>query len=107
MVVSGCAEIVKQYRYQLGANLSRLVNQAEFAEMLAEGLVNIPPVTRVTVSAWETGKWEPDTDFLLALLARYAGTGDWREQFARDCLRAKIPEVFDAGVVLFAGELPG
>ncbi len=95
------SEIVKIYRHRLGTNFQGRVNQDEFAEMLVRGLVNIKPVSQNTISAWENDHWEPETDLLLALVARYAGTGDWRAQFAQDCLKAKLPEVFEAGVLRF------
>jgi len=99
-----CWAIVKKYRYQLGANFHRLVSQEEFGEMLVEGLANTS-ISRSTIVSWENDKWDPDTDLLLKLVARYAGTSDWRGKFAQDCLRAKLPEVFEAGVLKFE-EIP-
>ena len=71
------------------------LTQEKFAEALNESLVNTN-VSRSSVSYWLSGKWEPETDFLLVLLCVY---GDWRMRFAVDALMAKLPEVFESGIV--------
>lgn len=71
------------------------LTQDKFAEALNESLVNTN-ISRVSVSYWFNGKNEPETDFLLILLCVYS---DWRMKFAVDCLMAKLPEVFESGIV--------
>jgi len=71
------------------------LTQDKFAEALNESLINTN-VSRVSVSHWLNGKYEPETDLLLVLLCVY---GDWRLRFAVDCLTAKLPEVFESGIV--------
>ena len=90
--------IVKTTRLQLGAKLQRNVTQEEFGDMLVEGLVNVP-LSRTSVSAWETEKYEPDSDLLWTLAVRHYGTQDWRLRFALQCLRAKLPDIFEIGII--------
>jgi len=71
------------------------MTQEKFADALNESLINTN-VTRVSVSNWLNGKYEPKTDLLLVLLCVY---GDWRMRFAVDALMAKLPEVFESGIV--------
>ncbi len=71
------------------------LTQDRFAEALNESLINTN-VSRVSVSHWRNGKYEPETDLLLILLCVY---NDWRMRFAVDCLTAKLPEVFESGIV--------
>ena len=92
--------IVRTTRMQLSAVLDKNVTQEQFGEMLVEGLVNVP-LSRTSVSSWENGKYEPDSDLLWALAVRHYGTRDWRLLFAMQCLRAKLPDVFDNGIVEF------
>ena len=81
--------VVRQYLEASGAT------QGKFAEALNESLLNTN-VSRVSVSYWLNGKYEPETDLLLILLVVYS---DWRKNFAIDCLMAKLPEVFESGIV--------
>jgi len=90
--------IVKTARLQLGALMERSVSQEEFGDLLMDGLVNVP-LSRTSVSAWENGKYEPDSDLLWTLVVQHYGTKDWRLYFGLNCLRAKIPDVFDIGIV--------
>jgi transcriptional regulator with XRE-family HTH domain len=69
--------------------------QDKFAEALNESLINTN-VSRVSVSYWLKGKYEPETDLLLILLCVYS---DWRMKFAVEALTAKLPEVFESGIV--------
>jgi transcriptional regulator with XRE-family HTH domain len=71
------------------------MTQEKFADALNESLINTN-VSRVSVSNWLNGKYEPETDLLLVLLCVY---GDWRMRFAVDALMAKLPEVFESGIV--------
>lgn len=71
------------------------MTQDQFAEALNESLINTN-VSRTSVSYWLNGKYEPETDLLLMLLCVY---GDWRMRFAVDALTAKLPEVFESGIV--------
>jgi DNA-binding transcriptional regulator YiaG len=84
-------DVTSIYREQLG------VSQDKFASMLIEDLVNIK-VTRQAVSNWEMGQDHPSTDFLLICSVVYK---DWRSKWAIDCLKVKLPEVFDSGIVTF------
>ena len=90
--------IVKTTRLQLGANMEKSISQLEFGEMLVEGLANIP-ISGTTVSAWENERYEPDDDLLWALVVRHYGTSDWRLRFAMQCLRSKLPDVFENGII--------
>jgi Helix-turn-helix. len=71
------------------------LTQDKFAQALNKELINAN-VSRVSVSHWLNGKYEPETDLLLELLCVYE---DWRMKFAVHCLAAKLPEVFDSGIV--------
>jgi len=82
-------KIVREYM-EIG-NLT----QIKFADALNESLINTN-VSRVSVSNWLNGKYEPETDLLLVLLCVYS---DWRMRFAVDALTAKLPEVFESGIV--------
>jgi len=90
--------IVRTTRLQLGANMQRQVTQEEFGDMLTEGLTDVQ-LSRTSVSAWETGKHEPDSDLLWTLVVRHYDTQNWRLRFALQCLRAKLPDVFENGIV--------
>jgi len=90
--------IVKTTRLQLAANMQRTVSQDEFGDMLVDGLVNVA-ISGTSVSAWENERYEPDSDLLWTLAVRHYGTADWRLKFALQCLRAKLPDVFDSGLV--------
>lgn len=65
-----------------------------FSDVLTESLNGI---THSTIVNWKKGVSEPNTDFLLACYTAYS---DWRRDFALDCLRAKLPEVFIDNVEL-------
>lgn len=67
------------------------MTQEKFAEALNFSLRNTN-VSRVSVSNWLNGKYEPETDFLLVVMIVYS---DWRMEWAIRCLCAKLPEVFD------------
>ncbi len=73
------------------------LTQQKFADGLTESLVNTN-ISRVSVTNWCNGKSSPSTDFLLVCAVAYE---DWRRSWAMSCLKAKLPEVFDAGVITF------
>ncbi len=73
------------------------LTQQKFADGLTAGLVNTN-ISRVSVTNWCNGKSSPSTDFLLVCAVAY---DDWRRSWAMSCLKAKLPEVFDSGVVTF------
>lgn len=73
------------------------LTQQRFAESLNESLVNID-VSRVAVTNWCNSKSSPSTDFLLICAVVYE---DWRRSWAMACLKVKLPEVFDSGVMEF------
>ena len=72
-----------------GTRLEQRMSMREFAEALTE-CVKVP-VSHASVNEWEKGRYEPATDFLLQVLVAYS---DWRREFARGALVAKLPEVF-------------
>ena len=69
----------------------------KFAEALNEKLVNID-IDRVSVTNWKNGKSAPHTDFLLVCAVVYR---NWIRTWAIACLKVKLPEVFDSGMVSF------
>lgn len=71
------------------------MTQEQLAAALTESLVNTS-ISRVTVTNWKNGISSPNTDFLLVCMVAYT---DWRRSFAIDCLKAKLPEVFESGMV--------
>jgi hypothetical protein len=73
------------------------LTQQKFADSITQSLVHTD-ISRVSVTNWCGGKSSPSTDFLLVCAAVYE---DWRRAWAVDCLKAKLPEVFEAGVVTF------
>lgn len=73
------------------------LTQKKFAEGLTASLKNTN-ISRVSVTNWCNGKSSPSTDFLLVCAVAYE---DWRRSWAMSCLKAKLPEVFDSGVVTF------
>lgn len=73
------------------------LTQQKFADAVTASLVNTE-ISRVSVTNWCNGKSSPSTDFLLLCAVAYE---DWRRAWAMDCLKAKLPEVFEAGVVTF------
>lgn len=77
-------EITQKYIEQAG------LTQEKFADALNASLRNTG-VSRVSVSNWLNGKYEPETDFLLLVMMVY---NDWRMEWAIRCLCAKLPEVF-------------
>jgi len=73
------------------------LTQEQFAAHITASLVNTE-ISRVSVTNWCNGKSSPSTDFLLVCAVAY---DDWRRAWAMECLKAKLPEIFDAGVVSF------
>jgi len=84
-------DVMKAYMDSYG------LTQQKFAEGLTASLVNTN-ISRVSVTNWCNGKSSPSTDFLLVCAVAYE---DWRSSWAMDCLKAKLPEIFEAGVVTF------
>jgi transcriptional regulator with XRE-family HTH domain len=84
-------EVMKQYleSYDL--------TQEKFAEQITVSLVNTN-ISRVSVTNWCNAKSSPSTDFLLLCAIVY---DDWRRSWAMSCLKAKLPEVFESGVITF------
>lgn len=80
--------------YMSGNNLTH----GNFAEALNASLINTN-VSRVAVTSWCNSKSVPNTDFLLVCAVVYK---DWRRSWAVDCLKVKLPEVFDSGMLSFA-----
>ena len=72
-----CNEVIKHRKY-LGMTLQ------EFGDALGK--------TKQAVSQWELGQTNPHTTDLLVLLS----TGDWRAEFARDCLAQIAPHLLAA-----------
>ena len=67
------------------------LTQEKFADAMNASLRNTN-VSRVSVSNWLNGRYEPETDFLLVVMMVYS---DWRMEWAIQCLCAKLPEVFE------------
>jgi len=79
------------------------LTQENFAAQITASLVNTN-ISRVSVTNWCNGKSSPNTDFLLVCAVAYE---DWRRSWAMQCLKVKLPEVFDSGVVEFKLPLAG
>jgi len=75
---------VKKYRDQ------KAFSQSAFARKLCEKLPGTE-LTRQAISNWERGAQTPDYMFLVAVLMSY---GDWRHDFALECLQVMRPEVW-------------
>lgn len=73
------------------------LTQQGFADGLTASLIKTN-ISRVSVTNWCNGKSSPSTDFLLICAVAYE---DWRRSWAMACLKAKLPEVFEAGVITF------
>ena len=73
------------------------LTQQKFADEITASLVNTN-ISRVSVTNWCNGKSSPSTDFLLLCAVAYE---HWRRSWAMSCLKAKLPEVFETGVVTF------
>lgn len=80
-----------------------LLTQEGFQVALNEKLVNTY-ISRVAVTNWCNSKSSPHTDFLLICAVVYS---DWRRVWALECLKVKLPEVFDSGVFEFKLPLAG
>ena len=78
-------------------------SQEKFAKALNDKLVNTD-VSRVAVTNWCNAKSTPSTDFLLVCAAVYQ---DWRRSWAMACLKVKLPEVFDSGIMEFKLPIAG
>lgn len=85
------AEVTKEFMGKLN------LTQEQFADAINESLVNTG-VGRVAVTHWCNSKNSPKTDFLLICFVVYK---DWRSLWALACLKLKLPEVFDSGMVTF------
>jgi transcriptional regulator with XRE-family HTH domain len=77
-------QVVRKYRNQ--QNLS----QDAFAEELCVRLPGVS-LTRQAISNWERGAQTPDYMFMIAVLMAY---GDWRNDFAIECLQVLRPSVW-------------
>ena len=73
------------------------LTQEQFSDALNESLVNTG-IGRVAVTHWCNSKNSPKTDLLLVIFVVYK---DWRMRWALECLKVKLPEVFDSGLVTF------
>lgn len=78
------SKIVQKYRKQTD------LSQEAFAQELCERLRGID-LTRQAISNWERGAQTPDYMFLVAVLMAY---GDWRHDFAHECLQVLRPGVW-------------
>jgi transcriptional regulator with XRE-family HTH domain len=82
-------EITKKFQRE------QMLTQRAFAAKLTESLKE--DISHVTVMHWLNGRTEPQTDLLFQTASLYE---DWRRTWAIECLRAKLPEVFDDADVL-------
>lgn len=78
------SDVIKKYR------IEGKLSQASLGEMLCVKLPGIT-LTRQAISNWERGSQTPDYMFLVAVLRTY---GDWRHDFAYECLQILRPEVW-------------
>jgi transcriptional regulator with XRE-family HTH domain len=85
------SEVMEEFMKSYG------LTQDKFAAALNSGLGNTD-VSRVAVTNWCNDKSSPSTDFLLVCAAVYE---DWRRSWAMACLKVKLPEVFDSGIIVF------
>lgn len=83
------AEVTKEFMAKFN------LTQEQFADAINESLVNTG-VGRVAVTYWVNSKNSPKTDLLLICFVVYK---DWRRMWALACLKLKLPEVFDSGMV--------
>lgn len=90
--------IVRTYRQELGSALGKSIKQEEFGELLIEGLMN-DGISRQSIHNWESGKRDPDMDFLLSLYTYHFGKDTWQLRFAIECLKAMHPETFKSGII--------
>ena len=77
-------KIVAKYRKEINKS------QEAFAQSLCERLPGVD-LTRQAISNWERGSQTPDYMFLIAVLMTY---GDWRHDFAYECLQVLRPAVW-------------
>jgi DNA-binding XRE family transcriptional regulator len=97
------SEITRAFRLKLGAEMGRIVTQEEFGQILVHGLVNTG-ISRQTIHKWESGKGEPDVNFLLSIYTyHFWNQADWRRCWALDCLKVMKPETFDSGIIDLVG----
>lgn len=78
------SQLTKKYRTQAGLTLEG------FGEKLSDQLSEYT-FTRQAVHNWESGNQRPEKYFLLLVMLRY---GDWRRDWALDCLAVLQPDVF-------------
>ena len=76
------SKIVKKYRKE--SNLT----QSEFGEKLCVKLRGVS-LSKQAISNWERGAQTPDYMFMIAVLMAY---GDWRHDFALECLQSLRPQ---------------
>jgi len=84
-------DVMKAYMESYG------LTQEKFAALITASLVNTK-ISRVSVTNWCNAKTSPSTDFLLVCAVVYE---DWRRYWALSCLKAKLPEIFESGVITF------
>lgn len=76
--------VVKEYRKSRGLTLE------QFGQALAEN-VKDQTFSKQVVKMWESGAVKPGFPFLMQAAIVY---GDWRRDFAFDCLAAIYPEYY-------------
>ena len=78
------SEVIQSHRS------SQKLTQQEFADILTEKLPGIS-LTKQAIHNWESGKQSPGYLFLISIFMAY---GDWRCDFARECLAVLKPELW-------------
>ena len=78
--------------------MAKTLNDRGFAAWLTESIPS-RELSHATVINWRLHGKQPDSDFLMELLAAYP-VHDLRHQFALRCLAAKIPLVWGQGGVV-------
>ena len=76
--------IVKEYRQKQQLSLR------DFAAALSDGQAG-DGISYQSIRNWETGVYTPSIDLFMALAMK---TGDWRRDFAFDCLAALRPDIY-------------
>lgn len=82
----------------MDAYLPYVTSHDKFAEALNESLSKESEISRVAVTNWCNSKSVPQTDFLWSCAVAYE---DWRRSWAMDCLKVKLPELFENAVIVF------
>lgn len=79
-------KVVRLYRMDRELTLRKMADELSLGLSSSNGGVSFQ-----TISNWENGKHLPSKGILLSLVMR---TGDWRRDFALDCLATMMPDLY-------------